>query len=107
LIDFSIFSVGADSPTSGGVAMMTYFVLYTMIFNGGQGPCVGVGGDGSGGGGRGALLKILVFPLCSQSCFSSSQCVAPNMFPIAPHLSSFHLCRWAKGDALYIKTCKI
>ncbi len=59
--------------------MMTYFVLDTMIFNGGQGPL------GGGEGGRGALLKNLVFPICSQSCFSSSQCVPPNTFPIAPH----------------------
>jgi hypothetical protein len=73
--------VGAGSPTPGGVAMMTYLVLYTMIFNGGQGPCVWPGGEG-----RRAFFKILAFPIMFlkfSMCFPQH---VPNSTTLLSHM---------------------
>jgi hypothetical protein len=69
---------------------------------------------------QGALLFFLLgsqcvpnmftkFPICSSTCSPSSQCAAQHVLhstSLLSHmhwqmLSSFHLCRWAKGEELY------
>jgi hypothetical protein len=89
LIEFSIFSVGADSPTSGGVAMMTYFVLDTKIFNGGQGPCVGGGG---GGGRAGCIIKDFGVPSMFPIMFLKFSMCSPHGTDLFTYLPPFTLC---------------
>jgi hypothetical protein len=50
-------------------------------------------------------IMFLKFSMCSPQHVPNSTTLLSHMF--CPKLSSFYLCRWAKGDALYIKTCKI